>query len=103
MKKRVQFHITKTASELLDSVLASANNGFEGGNITYADVLNEMIISSKVEIKALQLKHTDLRRSLRVLAGKSDVDLDMVLKKLTELKAQSPKKKLKNTNTEAVV
>jgi len=62
--------MTPDSWKAVEELCAEANLGFEGGNINYSDAINEMVLSSKVDVKALQLKHTDLRRALRAMAGK---------------------------------
>ncbi|MEQ1664453.1 MAG: hypothetical protein ABL927_03665 [Bdellovibrionales bacterium] len=52
---------------------------FESGHITYSDAINEMISTSKVDIKTLQDKHTDVRRSLKSFAKQDDPDLDSLI------------------------
>lgn len=100
MKKRIQFHVNEEAALVLDQVIKEANNNFDGGNISTSDVLNEMILTSKVNIKELQLKHTDLKQSLRAMASRPDIDLDTVLNVLSELKPSTSKKRLKSSKTE---
>ncbi len=92
MAKRTQIYLTDEAQRLLDEKLKEANANFKTGVITVSNLVSEMVLSSKVDIKSLQLKRTDLRRSLRVMADQPDLDLDTVMKALSELKAKSPKK-----------
>ena len=77
---------------MVDAVTKEANSGFEAGTINCSDTINEMILTSKVDIKLLQSKHTNIRRSLRLMAAKENVDIDDVIKSLLELKAKSGKK-----------
>jgi hypothetical protein len=101
-KKRLQVILTDEAWSAVESVTKDATEKFESGSINYSDVINEMILTAKVDVKALQLKHTDLRRSLKVLAGKDDIDIEMAIKSLMELKARggSSKKKASATQEE---
>lgn len=99
MKKRLQIILCDEAWGAVDNLSNEANSEFDGGHINYSDLINEMILCSKVDIKALQLKHTDIRKSLRALASKGDIDLDSVLKTLNELKT-SQKKRSKQTKFE---
>ena len=99
MKKRLQIILNDAAWAAVESLSNEANSDFDGGHINYSALINEMILSSKVDIKTLQLKHTDLRKSLRALASKGDIDLDTVLKTLSELKSTT-KKKVKLATTE---
>ena len=92
MKKRLQVVLNNEAWVAVEALSNEANSDFDGGHINYSDLINEMILCSKVDIKTLQLKHTDLRKSLRALANKGDLDIDSVLKTLTELKSTVKKK-----------
>ena len=93
-KKRLQVILNDEAWAVVETITNEANNNFETGTINYSDVINEMILSSKVDLKALQLKHTDLRRSLRVMASKDEIDLDSIIKALTELRSKSNGRKV---------
>ncbi len=95
MTKRVQIFLTNEAQRLVDEQLKEANENFKSGNITISDLISEMVVNSKIDIKSLQLKRTDLRRSLRVMANQPDLDLDTIIKNLTELKSKTPKKPAK--------
>lgn len=101
MKRKLQVLLTDEAWGVVETITEEANENFDVGSINYSDILNEMIMTSKVDIKSLQLKHTDLRRSLRVMASKENVDIDSIIKSLTELKAKSVKRK-SSTNSEEV-
>lgn len=92
MKKRLQVVMTDEAWEMVERVTAQANEGFDVGSIGYSDVINEMVLSSKIDLKALQLKHTNFRRSLRVLASKGDIDLDSAIRSLMDLKAKTARR-----------
>jgi hypothetical protein len=74
-----------------------ANRDFEDGNITFSDAVNEMVLSSKFDVKSIQAKHTNFKRSLRRIASQSDVDLDSAIKALMELKAKTQKRGSKVT------
>ena len=89
MKKRLQIILSDDAWNSVEILTNEANENFDVGNINFSDVINEMILSAKVDVKVLQLKHTDLRRSLRVMASKDNVDLDAVIKSLMDLKAKT--------------
>ena len=93
MKKRLQIILSDDTWTLVEQVTNEANEKFDVGSITYSDVINEMILNSKVDLKALQLKHTDLRRSLRVMASKENIDVDSIIKNLIEFKAKTGKRK----------
>lgn len=93
MKKRLQLILTDESWAAVEALTNEASENFDVGTITYSDVVNEMILSSRVDVKALQLKHTDIRRSLRSMASKEAVDIDSVIKSLMELKTKSGRKK----------
>ena len=93
MSKRIQIVLTPDAWNTVEAICTEANKNFASGTVTTSDAINEMILTAKVDIRSLQLKHTDLRRSLRVMAANEDIDVDAVLKALTEFKARSGKKK----------
>jgi hypothetical protein len=92
MTKRLQIILNEEAWKAVDALTTEVNQDFNVGTVTYSDVLSEMVINSKVDVKALQIKHTDLRRSLRVMASKEELDLDGVIKSLMELKARGGKR-----------
>jgi hypothetical protein len=85
--KRLQVIVTDEASKILDACMEEANRGFEAGSISLSDMISEMILTAKVDIKALQLKHTDIRRALKCMAAKDDLELDSAIKMLQELKS----------------
>ena len=86
-KKRLQVILSDDAWAEVEALTTEANSNFEAGTINYSDVINEMVLSAKVDIKCLQAKHTDIGRSLRILASKG-VDIDSAIKTLMELKAR---------------
>lgn len=88
-KKRLQVILSDEAWAAVERLTDEANADFEAGTINYSDAINEMILTSKVDIKILQTKHTDIRRSLRAMASKDSVDLDNIIKTLMELKSRS--------------
>ncbi len=101
MSKRLQIAITDDAWGLVEKTIEEASKDFCVGNITYSDVICEMILSSRIDIKALQIKHTDLRRSLKALASKPNLDVDAAIKSLMDLKSRSSKKPKVSENEEA--
>jgi len=100
MKKRLQVVFSDEAWGLVENLTTEANHNFDVGSINYSDVINEMILTSRVDVKKLQVRHTDIRRSLRSMASKESVDLDLVIKSLMELKASQAKKKATTPNEE---
>lgn len=91
MNKRLQISLTEEAWKLVEQMTNEAAINFEVGSINYSDVINEMILTSKVDIKTLQTKHTNLRRSLRIMATQKDIDIDAVIKTLNDLKGKCKK------------
>ncbi len=91
-KRRLQVILTEEAWAAVDAVTKEANEGFEAGTINFSDTINELIMSAKVDIKFLQSKHTNIRRSLRLMAAKDIVDIDDVIKALLDLKARTGKR-----------
>ncbi len=89
MSKRLQIGLTDEAWQSVEALCQEANEGFEVGHITYSDMINEMILCAKPDIKLLQSKHTSVRRSLILLSGQKGLDLDAAIKALTELRAKS--------------
>lgn len=91
--KRIQVVFTEDAWRMIEVAADTACKDFKSGTISYSDVVNEMILNARIDIRALQAKHTDLRRSLKVLASQKDIDIDQVMKALSEIKGRGPKKK----------
>ena len=103
MKKRLQIVLTDEAWSAVELLTESANANFEVGSINYSDAINEMILSAKVNITTLQAKHTDLRRSLRMMASKDGLDIESIIQSLMELKAKTNKSSAKRgSGTEEV-
>jgi len=100
MSKRLQVIFSDDAWQIIENISHEANDGFEVGSINYSDVINELILCSKIDLKTLQLKHTDVRRSLKVMAAKSEIDLDSAIRALTELKAKITKRKVTQSTPE---
>lgn len=94
MAKRLQVVFTDEAWAEVERVTSESNTNFDVGSIGYSDVVCEMVLASRVDIKALQLKHTDIRRSLRMMAGKADLDLDQVINALHDLRTKTKKRKV---------
>lgn len=91
MSKRLQISLTDEAWKMVEQMTADAAVNFEVGSINYSDVINEMILTSKVDVKTLQTKHTNLRRSLRIMATQKDLDIEAVIKTLNDLKGKCKK------------
>ena len=91
--KRLQVAFTDDTWTMVEAFTTQANENFDVGSISYSDVINELVCNSKIDIKNLQSKHTDVRRSLKSFASQKDIDLDVIIKTLTELKGKPQKKK----------
>ena len=96
MPKRLTVVLTDEAWTAVENLTNDANENFKVGWINYSDSINELILSAKVDIKALQTKHTDVRRTLKVLVAQKEIDLDSLIKSLTELKAKTTKRPAKS-------
>lgn len=103
MTKRLQIAVSNEALIAVESLINEANKNFDMGHINYSDAINEMILNSKVDVKTLQDKHTDIRRSLKSYAKQEDPDLDGLIKKLTEIKKQKHRSRQKENSPEASV
>lgn len=90
--RKIQINLNKESWSLLDGITKEANEDFQLGTITYSDVVIEAILQSRIDIRALQAKHVNLRKSLRLLATKKDIDIDMVIKQMTDLKQRGGKR-----------
>lgn len=93
MSKRLQVLVSQEAWEAVDALCNEANLGFEAGNITVSDAVNEMILSARVDVRALQSKRTDLRKALRAMANKEELDLESVIRSLSDLRGKAGKKR----------
>lgn len=98
MSKRLQIILDDEAWKLVEATTEEVNRDFNTGNVTYSHVVNEMILASKIDLKALQLKHVDLRRVLRIMADREDLDIEMVAKSVMELKSRNVKRSPKMSN-----
>lgn len=99
--RRLQVILNDEAWASVEKLTRSANDNFDAGTISYSDAINEMVVCSKVDVKALQLKHSDLRRSLKSLSAKKELDIDAVIRALMELKTKNVKRKPSGTDEEA--
>lgn len=97
-KKRLQVIFSDETWSMITALTNEVNRDFNVGTITYSDVVNEMILSSKVDLKTLQAKHTDIKRSLRHIASQGDVDLDGAIKALMDLKAKLNKRVIRHNS-----
>lgn len=92
MPKRLQVVLDDEAWRLVESTCTEANENFELGSINFSDTINELILCSKPDVKALQMKHMNIRKSLKLMASQDSIDLDSAIKFLTELRSKSGKR-----------
>lgn len=97
--RKIQVNLNEESWALLDGITKEANEDFQLGTITYSDVVIEAILQSRIDVRALQAKHVNLRKSLRLLATKKDIDIDTVIRQMTELKQRGGKKSAKQLST----
>lgn len=67
-EKKIQIVLSDEAWSALDSLTKEANEGFLNGTINCSDVANELISTGKIDICGLQAKHTNIRKSLRLMS-----------------------------------
>lgn len=99
MKRKLQVLLSEESWTIVENTIKEANTDFANGTINYSDVLNELIPNAKVDVKTLQAKHTNIRKSLRTLATQKEIDLDSAIKTLMELKAKGSKRQPKTLTT----
>lgn len=92
MSKRLQIALTEEAWTVVEALTNEANQNFDAGHITFSDAINELIVCSKPDVKELQLKHTSLRRALFALAQMKDLEPEMVVKRMNELRSRLGKR-----------
>ncbi|NCN41863.1 hypothetical protein GW916_11525 [bacterium] len=98
-RRRMQVLFSNEAWSTVETFVEEANKDFKDGSIGISDVINEMIMSSKIDIKSLQAKRTDIKRSLKNLAVKDNLDLDSAIKALMDLKARVSKRNGRTTSS----
>lgn len=92
MKKKLQIVMNDESWTALEGLTKEANDGFVNGTITFSDVVNEILITAKLDIRALQGKHTNIRKSLRLMASQKEIDIDSAIRALMDLKSKGAKK-----------
>ena len=92
MKRKLQVVLTEESWATLDALVNEANHEFRSGSINMSDVVNEVLLTAKLDVRALQAKHTNIRRSLRQMASLKDIDIDLAIKNLMDLKAIGQKR-----------
>lgn len=101
MKKKITVMLSDEALLKVEKETQLASEGFESGRITISDVVNEMVLSSDIDIRSLQSKCINLKKSILNFAKQKNPDLDQMIKTLQELKGKSSKKPNKaNRETE---
>ena len=104
MGRKIQIVLSEDAWNVLEATTSESNSGFKNGSITYSDVVSEYLQSGKIDIRLLQAKHTNIRKSLRLMASQKEIDIDSAIKSLMELKAKGAKRPAKiNTTDESPV
>lgn len=88
MGRKIQIVLTEETWSILESTTNDSNDGFKNGSITYSDVVNEFLLNGKIDLRLLQAKHTNIRKSLRLMASQKEIDIDAAIKSLMELKAR---------------
>lgn len=95
MKRKLQVILSEESWIMLETLSKEANEGFKSGSINMSDIINEVLQTAKLDIRLLQAKHTNIRRSLRQMASQKDIDIDLAIKNLMELKAIGQKRQAK--------
>ena len=97
MKRKPQVALNDDAWKMIKTIANEANDGFKNGHITCSDVVNELVMNAKIDIRALQARHTNIRKSLRLMASQKEIDIDLAIKSLLEMKARTQKRSLKSS------
>ncbi len=95
MKHRLQFTLTDETLKMVEEKYKEVTENFKTGSINYSDLLNEMILTSRVDIKSLQHKKANLHRSLRVMAKDPSIDIEAAIEMLNKMKPKAAKSNLK--------
>jgi hypothetical protein len=93
--KKLQILFSDEAWNVVEGSHRKAVDGFESGTISYSDVINELVVNATLDIKALQAKRVDLRRFLRNMAAKEDLNVDEAMKVLSQFSGRSVRKRMK--------
>lgn len=99
MSKRLQIYLSPEAEAKLETIHSEATHGFTSGTIKISDVVSEMILASDLDIKELRLKYTDFKKSLIELAHAENLDIEVAIKTLQELKTKITKIKGKTSKS----
>lgn len=96
MKRKLQVALNDDSWSILEAMTNEANDGFKNGSITYSDVMNEIVTTAKLDIRLLQAKHTNIRKSLRLMASQKEIDIDSAIRALMDLKSKGAKRGAKS-------
>lgn len=96
MKKKLQVILSDESWSVLEVLTKEANDGFVNGSITFSDVVNEIVLTAKLDIRGLQAKHTNIRKSLRLMAAQKEIDIDSAIRALMDLKSKGAKRTAKS-------
>lgn len=96
MKKKLQVVLNDETWTAIEGLTKEANDGFINGTITYSDIVNEILLTAKLDIRGLQAKHTNIRKSLRLMASQKEIDIDSAIRALMDLKSKGAKKSMRN-------
>lgn len=103
MSKRLQIIISDSAFQQVEKTYNAAVEGHPTVKLNYSDVIEAMVLNSKVHVADLRLKHTDLRKTLMDLAKRKDLSVEEIISSISELKGVLGKresKKLFKTDAE---
>lgn len=95
MAKRLQIVIGEDAFERVDQVYKKATEGQPTVKLNYSNVIEEMILNSKVSISDIRSKHTDLRKTLLDLAKRKDISVEDVVSQIADIKGGLSKRETK--------
>jgi hypothetical protein len=102
VKLRKQVVFTEEAWTAVEDLTNCANDGFHLGHVSYSDTINAMILSSRTNAEVLRAKHKNVKRTLKAWVSKKEVDIDSLIKDLTELKGKAAKKRVTGTEKEVL-
>ncbi|MBN8542603.1 MAG: hypothetical protein J0L82_19590 [Deltaproteobacteria bacterium] len=96
MKRKLQVVLNDETWTAIEGLTKEANDGFINGTITYSDIVNEILLTAKLDIRGLQAKHTNIRKSLRLMASQKEIDIDSAIRALMDLKSKGAKKSMRS-------
>ena len=99
MNKKIQISFEPESLIILESLTAQSNENFKNGSINYSDVINEAVRVAKIDVKSLQAKNINIKKSLRNMASQKNLDLDLAIKTLLELKNGAGRKQKTTAQT----